>query len=144
MTLIKFEPLRELETLHSQMQKYFDDFFTGKYSSTETFLPRVEIKDKENNLEVLAELPGVSKENIKLKLEENVLTLEGEKKNENIEKGDKFYRSERVYGKFKRSFALPAEVESDNVEANFENGVLKVTLSKAKVQPKTEREISIK
>ena len=144
MTLIKFEPLRELETIQDKIQRYFDDFSNFGLSFSDSFNPRIDVAEDKNNITVTAEIPGVKKENIKITLQDNILTIEGEKKNESEQKDKNFYRSERMFGSFKRSFTLPVEVDSENVEAKFENGMLHVQLKKIEPKIKNEKNIELK
>jgi len=144
MTLIKFEPLREFETIHDRIQRYFDDFSSHGFNITDSFSPRIDISEEKSHINVAAEIPGVKKENIKITLQDNILTIEGEKKKESEQKDKNFYRSERVFGTFKRSFTLPSEVDSENVEAKFENGILNVTLKKLEAKVQSEKVIELK
>jgi len=144
MTLIKFEPMREIETLHERIQKYFDDFSTFGFNFTETFSPKIDISEEKDKINVIAEIPGVKKENLKITLQDNILTIEGEKKKEEEKKDKNFYRCERIFGSFKRSFTLPAEVDSDKVEAKFEDGMLNITLKKIEPKVKNEKVIELK
>ena len=144
MTLVRFEPMRELESLTDQIQKYFDEMpfiFSGRHDG---FSPRIDISEDEKHIYVEAEIPGVKKEDLKLTLEDNILTIEGEKKIEEEKKEKNFYRNERVFGSFKRSFTLPVEVNPDNINAKFENGLLKVTFDKIHEETKNERIIDVK
>ena len=144
MTLIKFEPLREIETLHDRIQKYFDDFPAFGFNLSDSFSPKIDISEEKDKINVLAEIPGVKKDNIKITLQDNILTIEGEKKKETEEKDKNFYRSERVFGSFKRSFTLPVEVDSEKVEAKFEEGMLKISLKKLEHKTKSEKVIELK
>jgi HSP20 family protein len=144
MTLIKFEPLRELESLNNKVQRLFGEFPAVDFGFS--FNPKIDISDDEKNIYVEAEIPGVKKDNIKISLQDNILTISGEKKSETEEKkNDKnFYRSERVYGSFTRSFTLPEEINSDSIEAKFDDGVLKIKIGKTIPEPVKERLIEIK
>ncbi|MCX6151673.1 MAG: Hsp20/alpha crystallin family protein [Ignavibacteriales bacterium] len=144
MTLIKFEPLKELETLSDRMHRYFEDFPSFGFDFTGGFSPRIDISEDEKNVYVEAELPGLKKDDLKITLQDNILTLKGEKKKEIEKKEKNYYRNERSYGSFQRSFTLPVEVDSNNVDAHFENGTL--TLKMEKLQPaKTKaKEIELK
>ena len=144
MTLIKFEPLRELDSFHDRIQKYFEDFSNFGFSLNETFNPRIDISEDKEIINVSAEIPGVIKENIKITLQDNILTVEGEKKKEEEKKENNFFRSERMYGSFKRSFTLPVEVDSDKVEAKFEDGTLHIQLKKLESKVKSEKIIELK
>jgi len=144
MTLVRFEPLKELETLHDRIQRYFEDFANFGFSFTDNFNPRIDISEDDNNINVVAEIPGVKKEDLKITLQDNILTIEGEKKKEEEKKGKNYYRAERVFGSFKRCFTLPAEVDSDNVEAKFEDGMLRINMKKLHPKPKNEKVIELK
>jgi HSP20 family protein len=144
MTLIKFEPLRELETIHDRIQRYFDDFSNYGFTFTDNFNPRIDISEDEQSLNVVAEIPGIKKDNLKITLQDNILTIEGEKKKGDEVKEKNYYRSERVFGNFKRCFTLPSEVDSEKVEAKFEDGVLKINIKKLEPQPKNGKVIELK
>lgn len=151
MTLIKFEPLREIETLHDRIlgihpfgKRYFDDFSNFGFNFTDNFSPRIDISEEKETINVVAEIPGVKKNNIKITLQDNILTIEGEKKKESEVKETNYYRSERVYGSFKRCFTLPVEVDSEKVDAKFENGMLHITMKKLEPKAKNEKVIELK
>lgn len=144
MTLIKFEPMREFETLHDKIQRYFGDFSNFGFNMNENFYPRIDISEDENSINVSAEIPGVKKENIKITLQDNILTIEGEKKKDSEQKEKNFYRSERMFGMFKRSFTLPEEVDSENVEAKFEDGMLRIQMKRLAPKVKSEKLIELK
>ncbi len=144
MTLIKFEPLKELETLQDRIQKYFDGFPGFGNDFTSAFSPKIDISEDEKNVYVEAELPGMKKEDIKITLQDNILTLKGEKNKVEEKKEKNYYRSERSYGSFQRSFTLPVEVDSEKVNAKFENGALTLTLEKLQATHSKVKEISLK
>lgn len=146
MTLIKFEPLRELENFQSRINKFFGEFPSSGFDFAFSFNPKIDISDDEKNIYVEAEIPGVKKENINISLEDNILTIKGDKKSksEDNNKEKNYYRSERSYGSFTRSFTLPSEVNPDSCEAKFEDGILKITVAKIEPKPKNERHIEIK
>jgi HSP20 family protein len=144
MTLVKFEPMREFENIHDRIQRYFDDFSDFGLSFNDNFNPRIDISEDKDNVNITAEIPGVKKENIKLTLQDNILTIEGEKKNVSEQKEKNVYRSERSFGSFKRCFTLPSEVDSENVDAKFEDGILHIQLKKLELKSKREKLIELK
>lgn len=145
MTLIKFNPFKELETLSERMRNLFDEFPSAfSLDLTSTFYPRVDISEDENNVYVVAELPGVDKKDVKVTLQDNILTIEGEKRSEIKDEKKNFYRIERSYGSFCRSFTLPAEVNSDKVKAKFENGMLMIEAAKKEPTVVNKKLIEIK
>ncbi len=144
MTLVRFEPLKELEGFNNRMQKLFGDFPAINFDMNLTYHPKIDISEDEKNIFVDAEVPGIAKENLKIVLEDNVLTISGEKKQEEEKKDKNFHRTERAYGSFSRSFTLPVEVDSNKVSAAFENGILKIALEKAAPKTAKEKNIEIK
>ena len=110
--------------------------------SNRTWTPPVDIRETEDSLRLLMDLPGLTKENVDITLENNVLTVSGERKLEAEERNDTFHRLERSYGAFTRSFTLAPTVASDRVDASFRDGVLEITLPK--VEESKPRRISIK
>jgi HSP20 family protein len=108
-----------------------EEFFGGDGERGLYWGPNVDIVENEDGYEIHAELPGVRQEDVKLSLNNNVLTLTGEKKQEVKEERDNVLRLERSYGRFERSFSLPTTVQSDKVRAAYNDGVLKIVLPKA-------------
>jgi HSP20 family protein len=143
MTLIKFEPLRELDTLSERVHRLFGEFPSMDFNYS--FQPKIDIYDNDSSIFVEAEIPGVRKSDIKITLEDNILTITGEKKFRDQEKsGKNFFRSERSFGTFVRSFTLPDEVNPDKVDAHFEDGLLRIAIEKAGEKKANEKFIEIK
>ncbi len=141
MTLItRFEPFRELSTLQDRMNRLFNDQFgamTRDESLTGAFVPPVDVYEDENSIQLSLEVPGIDEKDIDIRLENNTLTVRGERKFEKEEKEENFHRIERRYGTFTRSFTLPQTVNSEDVQADYEKGVLKIKLAKrAEAKPK--------
>ncbi|MFN3134201.1 MAG: Hsp20/alpha crystallin family protein [Candidatus Kryptonium sp.] len=149
MTLIRWNPIRDLTTeifdLQKEINKMFDRFFRG-FEDEEirviSWSPRVDISETNDEYIVRAEIPGVSKDDVKITIKDDILTISGEKKQEKESKGENFHRIERVYGSFSRSFVLPGSVKVDKVEAKFKDGVLTIKLPK--VEEAKPKEIEIK
>ncbi|MGE7157098.1 Hsp20/alpha crystallin family protein [Methylorubrum rhodesianum] len=141
------EPASPLLMLHREMNRLFDDVFSG--FGTEAFAPAmrnlgwpsVEVVETEQGLRVSAELPGLDEKDVELFIEEGILRLRGEKRSETSDK-ERGY-TERSYGRFERSLALPFAVEEDKAEASFKNGVLSVTLPRSAKTPERGRRIAI-
>jgi HSP20 family protein len=106
--------------------------------------PAVEVFEKGNKLVVHAEIPGVSKDDINIDVTDDVLTIEGERRQESEDRGEGYYRSERSYGRFVRSIPLPEGVDSDKAEAKFKDGVLEVTIPAPKRERKRGRKVQIR
>jgi HSP20 family protein len=113
--------------------RLFDTIFNegGEDLATRTWTPAVDIQESDDAYRIHAELPGMTKDDVEITLENNVLRLSGERKFEKDVKKENYHRIERTYGTFSRSFALPTQVSSDKVEAKFENGVLTIAVPKA-------------
>jgi HSP20 family protein len=132
--MVKWNPFRELEELQTRMNRLFSDTPAGRTDEPFVFAdwaPAVDIQETDKEYTVKADLPEVKKEDVKVELENGVLTIEGERKQEKEEKGKRFHRVERQYGQFIRRFALPNEVDAAKVQAEFKDGVLNVKLPKS-------------
>ena len=136
MAITRWKPFRDMITIQDDMSRFFEDFFGRPMEKTEwsegVWHPSVDISENKDNLIIQAEMPGMNKEDVKISIHDNILTLKGEKKQEKEEKEENYHRVERSYGSFCRSFMLPASVKADKVKAAYKDGVLNVIL------PKTE------
>ncbi len=141
MTLItRIDPFRELSNLQDRFNSLFENFaeMSGKEQlAAGSFVPPVDIYEDERNLVLKLEVPGMSEEDLNVSLENNTLTVSGERKFEKEEKEENFHRIERRYGSFARTFRLPNTVDADNVDAAYDKGILKITLGKrAEAKPR--------
>ncbi len=137
--LTRWEPFREFTTLQDRMNRLFrDSFGEGQEALTSTsFAPAVDVYEDEHNVTLKIEVPGINEKDIDVRIENNTLTVHGERKYEKDEKEENYRRIERQYGSFTRSFTLPTTVDHEKVSANYEKGVLKITLAKkAEARPK--------
>ena len=129
----------DLTDMQQEMNRMFDDFFGERRAGLAEgqWLPAVDVSETESELVVRAELPGMTHDDIELNLQDNVLTIKGEKKQEKKDEKENYHRLERSYGSFARSFSLPASVKQDDIKASFKDGILEVTLPKTEdVKPK--------
>lgn len=151
-----------LAPLHQEIDRLFDEFSRGfsmfpfgrraldwepswrAETGNGALMPSVDVAETDKAFEVTAELPGMTEDNIDVSLADGVLTLKGEKKEEKEQKEKGYYLSERRYGSFQRSFRLPEGVDENKIEANFEKGVLKITLPKTPEAVKQAKKIAIK
>jgi HSP20 family protein len=143
MNLIRYNPNRWIDF---PLDRFFEDFWGRTapvaQAADAAWAPRVDVREEKDAVYLTAELPGVSKDALNVELENGVLTISGEKRAEQTETEAGFYRSERVYGSFKRSFHVPDTVDGDKIEAEYADGVLRLTLPK---RPEAApRQISIK
>lgn len=139
MHLIRFNPMRDLFSRRNRMSQIFNDFGFPTYGSDETmsvwnWKPLVDIYDNDENIVITAELPGINKEDIKVDVKDRVLTLKGERLSQNEVKEDSYHRRERVYGKFERAFTLSVEVDPEEIQADYKDGILKINIPKPKEQ----------
>lgn len=149
------------EALHKEVDRIFDEFTRGfgwrplrrRFFEAEPLLryetsfgvsaPVVDVVEKEKEYRISAELPGLEEKDVEVSVADDVLTIKGEKKEEKEEKAKNYYVSERRYGAFRRSFLLPSGVDAEKIEANFQKGVLTVTLPKTPEAQKKEKKIAI-
>ena len=137
MSLVKWEPFRELATLRDRLDRLFSDpFFSPTLEEgTRTrllaeWVPAVDVYEDENQWVISAELPGMDMKDIDVKIEDETLKISGERKLEHEDKRENYHRVERVYGSFYRAFTLPRTVDTEKVKAHYEKGILRVTLPK--------------
>lgn len=143
--LTRWNPFREMEDIQRRMSSLFDwsPFRRSALTTDEEnisvpeWAPLVDIAEDAKEYLIKVELPEVAKDDVKVTVESGTLTISGERKAEKEEKGRKFHRVERYYGRFERSFSIPEDAEADNVKAEFKDGVLRVHLAKSeKARPK--------
>ena len=134
MAVVRWDPFRDLNLLQDRMNRLFDDAGRGwradEPAATTTWSPAVDIFETEGEIIVKAELPGMERKDITLHLENNVLSLRGERKFEKETKDENYHRIERSYGAFSRSFSIPATVDEENIRAEYKDGVLNIVLPK--------------
>lgn len=136
MNLIKWDPFRELEDVSSRLNRIFGRSPVRGESDNEMlavadWMPSVDISETDNAYLIKGEIPGVKKEDVKVTIQEGMLTIQGERKQEKEEKGKKFHRVECCYGNFMRSFRVPDDADESAVKAEFKDGMLNVTLPKS-------------
>lgn len=139
MALVRWDPIRELDSLQGDMNRLFDRFFEGRAGnrSARRWIPAMDLVETEDHLVLRGDLPGLTEDDVNVEIKDNVLTVSGERKAENEEKGEGYHRVERSFGSFSRSLSLPQGVEPDQVEATFDNGVLEVRIPKpAEAKPR--------
>src|SRR5271169_978602 len=139
--LTRWEPIREFATLQDRMNRLFRDSFGGDTQdqslTTTAFAPPVDVYEDEHNITLKIEVPGIDEKDIDVRIENNTLIVHGERKFEKEEKEENYRRVERQYGSFTRTFSLPSTVNHDNVQADYDKGVLKIKLAKkAEAKPK--------
>jgi HSP20 family protein len=139
--LTRWDPLRDVATLQNRLNRFVRESYTPEGPeealTTTSFAPPVDIYEDEHNITLKLEVPGIDEKDIDVRIEGNTLTVHGERKIEKVEKEENFRRIERQYGSFTRSFTLPGSVDTGQVSANYDKGVLKISLAKkAEAKPK--------
>jgi len=147
--IIRWDPFRDLVTLREKMNRLFEETFTGRGEKKDlvsgTWSPSVDIYETENAMVLTAEVPGMKEDEIEIKIEDNTLILQGERKFEKETKEENYHRIERSYGSFYRSFTLPNSIDQDKIQAVHENGVLKITMPKRpELKPKKVKVLKAK
>jgi HSP20 family protein len=135
MAVVRWEPFRDLLSLQDRMNRMFDESYRGRSASDDwalggTWAPAVDIYEHEGNIVLTAELPGVDPKDVDVRVENNVLTLRGERKWSDDVQRESYHRVERAYGSFTRSFTLPNVVDTEKIKADFKEGMLKLVLPK--------------
>jgi HSP20 family protein len=153
--LVRVEPVKALSPFE-EMERRFEEFFRRPFSLlSPTWLPRlrmpeleelapsVDILEEGGDVVIKAELPGIKKEDIDVKLTDNTITISGEKKKEEKVEKKNYFRMERSYGSFTRCFSLPSEVQTDKVKAQFKDGILEIRVPKTEEAKQKEKKVLI-
>ena len=137
--LTRWDPFRELNALQNRLSRLFEEQYGGREEALTAgaFVPPVDIYEDEHSIQLKLEVPGIDQKDLDVKVENNVLTIRGERKFEKEENEENFRRVERQYGSFTRTFTLPNTVDAENVQASYDKGILKIALpKKAEAKPK--------
>lgn len=141
MTLMRYS--KPSSPLSKNFSDIMDEFFNEAVSSRrDTFVPSIDVSETDEEFIITAELPGMDKDDIDIDLENNRLTISGERSIQTEEDGKKYHRIETKYGSFERSFQLPENVDEDSISASYENGLLKISIEKSEEEVKKKIEIS--
>ena len=148
MNLVKWDPFKELEDVSTRLTRLFGRPTLPVESDREMlsvadWMPSVDISETDNAYLVKAEIPGVNKDDVKVTIEDGMLTIQGERKQEQEEKGKKYHRVERSYGCFMRSFRVPDDADDSAAKAEFKDGMLNITLNKSKKSRSNAVNVSI-
>jgi HSP20 family protein len=135
MALIRWEPARELATIQTEMNRLFNTFVepgqgNGGGQTMRRWMPAMDLVETEDDFVLRADLPGLSESDVNIELEDNVLTISGERKTEHEARKEGYYRVERASGSFSRSLTLPEGVDPEHIRANFDKGVLEIHIPK--------------
>jgi len=142
MAIIRWDPFRDMMALKDKMNRLFEDTVAGRGDETSllqrNWVPSVDIYENEHELVLTAEVPGIEEKDIEIKVEDNTLILKGVRTFEKETKEENYHRIERSYGSFFRAFSLPNSVDPEKIQAEHENGILKIVMpKKTELKPKT-------
>jgi HSP20 family protein len=146
MAIVRWEPLRELASLQNEMNRLFGTVFDapatgGNGGTLRRWMPAMDLVETGDHFVLRADLPGLSEEDVNIEVEDNVLTVSGERKAEHETSEEGYHRVERAFGSFSRSLTLPEGVDAESVAASFDRGVLEITIPKP--EQRKPRKISI-
>jgi HSP20 family protein len=137
MAVVRWDPFRELTALQSEVNRLFSRVGGGDVAERQSWTPQIDVIETDDTIKLKGDLAGMNPKDINIEVQDNVLTVSGERRFEEEVKEDKYYRIERRYGSFSRSLALPQAINESAIEAKYENGVLEVIVPKAEiVKPK--------
>ena len=145
MALVRWDPIREIDSLQGEMNRLFSSFFDtpagrgdgGGNGTARRWIPAMDLVETNEHFVLKADLPGIMESDVSIEVEKNVLTVSGERKTEHEEKHEGYYRLERATGAFSRSLTLPEGIDADAIKASFDNGVLEVRIPKpVQAQPR--------
>jgi HSP20 family protein len=155
MSLVRWSPTRDLATFPSdvlnmqrEINKMFNSFFRSGAEEDQSLMatgwyPAVDLVERDSDYVVKMELPGVDKNDVKVTIQNTTITVRGEKKQEKESKDSSYFRLERAYGTFERSFTLPGEVQSEKINASYKDGILTITLPKAETAKRRAIEVKV-
>ncbi len=145
MTLIKWtpRPASLFDDMDKMIRNTFEKDWNFPVSSKTNWSPAIDVKESDSSFMLTADIPGLTKKEVKINISNNVLSISGERKIEDEKESDNFHYRERLYGSFSRTFNLPETVKEEDISASFKNGILSITLPKHEVELPKEREIKI-
>ena len=146
MAMVRWEPVRDLLTLQDRVSRMIEGSYRGgdeDWALGGSWAPAVDVYEKDGNIVLKAELPGLDPKDVDVRVENNILTLRGERRFDDEVKRDNYHRVERAYGTFTRSFTLPNAVDTNNIKADFKDGVLHVVLPKKEEAKQRQIQINV-
>ena len=141
MAIVRWDPFREMSGIQNEFNRLVDSVWSGR---KESWMPAVDVFDNKDAVVVKAEIAGMDPDDIQIEVDDNVLTIKGERKFEEEVDDERYYRVERRFGSFQRSLALPQGAKADDIVAAYEDGILTVTVPKAEVQKPKRIEVKAK
>ena len=142
--LTRWDPFREMQALQNRVNRMFEEQYGNQEQmTTGAFVPPVDIYEDQQGIQLKLEVPGIDEKDLDIKVENNILTVSGERKFEKEQKEENFHRIERRYGSFTRSFTLPNTVDAEKISADYSNGVLSIQLAKREEAKPKQIKVSI-
>ena len=148
MPIVRWDPFRRMAALQDQINRLFDDSFAGPESSDDnvdacSWRPVVDIYETGQGVVLKAELPGISKENVSIEVKDNILTIKGERSSDQDIGEDKYYRKERCFGSFYRSFTMQDAIDPEKIKAKFKDGILEIAIPRPEVETPKQVKVNI-
>lgn len=144
MAILKWDPFKDLQAIQEKIDRIFEESLRGRDIPSGLWTPAVDIYETDDAIILEAELPGMNEKDIDVRVEDNVLTIKGERKIEQERKEENYYRMERYYGTFQRSFTLPSNLETDKIKAEYKKGILKVVMPKKEQAKPKQIKVEVK
>jgi HSP20 family protein len=141
-TLVRWEPFRELTSLHTDMNRWLNGFLEGQGRDTRNWVPALDVWETETDIVYAFDLPGIAEDKISVELKDETLTVSAEREKTEEVSDERYYRFERRFGSFSRAVGLPQGVNEDEIVANYRDGVLEVRVPKPKEQQPKRIELS--
>ena len=148
MPIVRWDPFSRMAALQDQINRLFDDSIAGSDARSDSvaacaWRPVVDIYETENGMILKAELPGIRKENVSIEVKDNILTIKGERVSDQDVGEEKYYRRERCFGSFFRSFTLPDAIDPENIKAKFKDGILEIEIPRPEAETPKQVKVNI-
>jgi len=144
MAILKWDPFKDLQAIQDKIDRIFEESLRGRDIVSGGWAPAVDIYETDDAIVLEAELPGMNEKDIEVKVEDNVLSIKGERKFEQERKEENYYRMERYYGTFQRSFTLPSNIDTDKIKAEYKKGILKIEMPKKEQAKPKQIKVEVK
>jgi len=144
MAILKWDPFKDLQAIQDKIDRIFEESLRGRDIVSGGWTPAVDIYETDDAIVLEAELPGMNEKDIEVKVEDNVLSIKGERKFEQERKEENYYRMERYYGTFQRSFTLPSNIDTDKIKAEYKKGILKIEMPKKEQAKPKQIKVEVK
>lgn len=143
MALVRWDPIRDLTALQGEVNRLFSRVGSSDIGDRQAWSPSIDVIETDDAVKLKAELPGMDPKDINIEVQDNVLTVSGERRFEEEVKEDKYYRIERRYGSFSRSISMPQTIDENGIQANYDNGLLEIVVPKTEIARPKKIQVSV-